>query len=275
MEITPAKFRALVWRHYRLNGRNTLPWRHTFSPYHILVSEMMLQQTQVERVIPFYWKFLERFPTVERLADAPLAEVVKVWQGLGYNRRAQKLYLAAQEIVGHYRGSFPKTAEQIALLPGVGPYTAHAVAAFAFNRDGVFIETNIRTAIIHNFFDDKENISDEQIAEILEQVSPKGKAREWYSALMDYGASLKRSGISHNTRSKKYAKQSKFAGSLREARGAILREFTKGTTSRTRLINLLGPSRKVQMKTALEALVEEGLISGNLLSAVLSQRQPR
>ena len=249
-----------MWRYYRAHGRNTLPWRHTFSPYHILVSEIMLQQTQVERVIPFYWRFLEKFPTVQRLANAPLSEVIKVWQGLGYNRRAQKLYLAAQEIVGHYRGSFPKTAEQIALLPGVGSYTAHAVAAFAFNRDGIFIETNIRTAVIHHFFDDKENISDEQIAKVLEQVSPKGKSREWYSALMDYGAYLKRSGISHNARSKKYVKQSKFVGSLREARGTILRELARGAASPVHLIELLDASRRAQMRTALQALGMEKLI---------------
>lgn len=258
--MTPTMFRALVWRHYRAHGRNALPWRHTFSPYHILVSEIMLQQTQVERVIPFYWRFLEKFPTVRRLANASLSEVIKVWQGLGYNRRAQKLYLAAQEIVEHYRGSFPKTAEQIALLPGVGPYTAHAVAAFAFNQDGVFIETNIRTAIIHHFFSGRKNISDEQITEVLEQVSPKGKAREWYSALMDYGAYLKSTGISHNAQSKKYMKQSKFVGSLREARGAILRELAKGAASQTRLTGLLGVPRRSQLRTALEALCAEGLV---------------
>ncbi|OGG76533.1 hypothetical protein A2950_02105 [Candidatus Kaiserbacteria bacterium RIFCSPLOWO2_01_FULL_55_19] len=253
-------FRKIVWAFFEKNGRNALPWRHTFSPYHILVSEIMLQQTQVQRVIPYYWKFLKKFPTVQRLANAPLSDVLKVWQGLGYNRRAQKLHRAAEEIVGHYRGSFPKTAEQIALLPGVGLYTAHAVAAFAFNRDGVFIETNIRTAIIHHFFGDKEDVPDEQIMEVLEQVLPKGKAREWYSALMDYGASLKRSGISHNARSRTYTKQSPFTGSLREARGAILRELALGAASPARLVDLLGAPRRAQMRTALRALFAEGLV---------------
>lgn len=150
-------------------------------------------------------------------------------------------------------------------LSGVGPYTARAIVAFAWNQDVIFIETNIRTTVIHHFFANKKKVSDTEIEKILERALPKGKAREWYSALMDYGAYLKRSGISHNIKSKIYAKQSKFSGSLREARGAILREFTRGVTSRSRLVNLFGSSRRVQMKKALDALVEEGLVSGNLL----------
>ena len=157
------------------------------------------------------------------------------------------------------------TVNELEALPGVGPYTARAVAAFAYNQDVVFVETNIRTAVIHHFFNKNTTIygsvSDAQILEILKKVLPKGKAREWYSALMDYGAYLKRSGISHNARSVKYAKQSEFVGSLREARGAILREFTRGITSRARLISLLGTSRRKQMKTALKALIKEGLIT--------------
>lgn len=268
--MTPTKFRAIVWRYFREHGRNSLPWRHTYSPYHILVSEMMLQQTQVERVIPFYWKFLEKFPTVERLADAPLSQVLKVWQGLGYNRRAQKLHMAAQEIVGHYRGSFPKTAEQMSLLPGVGPYTAHAVAAFAFNRDGVFIETNIRTAITHHFFEDRKEVTDDQISAVLEKVSPKGKAREWYSALMDYGAHLKRSGISHNARNPKYTRQKPLKGSLREVRGVILRELTKGGATQAALTKLFGDVRRDQVQTALTALVKEKMIEKKGVRYVLA-----
>ena len=222
----------------------------------------MLQQTQVERVIPFYTSFIKKFPTAKKLAATPLADVLKAWQGLGYNRRAKMLHAAARELASQE----VSTVSEWEALPGIGPYTARAVAAFAYNEDVVFIETNIRTAVIHHFFPNKKKVSDEEVEEVLTSIFPKGRAREWYSALMDYGAHLKRSGISHNARSYKYVKQTKFAGSLREARGALMREFTRGVTSRPRLINALGPSRKVQMRTALKALIKEGLINGNLLS---------
>jgi A/G-specific adenine glycosylase len=258
--------------HFKKHGRHDLPWRKTADVYRILVSEVMLQQTQVERVIPFYKNFIQKFPTAKKLAAASLSEVLKVWQGLGYNRRAKMLNAAAQVLASKKIHSVTELEE----LPGVGPYTARAVAAFAWNEDVVFVETNIRTVVIHHFFAKKKKISDIAIGEVLTQAFPNGRAREWYSALMDYGAYLKRSGISHNSKSKKYVKQSKFAGSLREARGAILREFTKGTTSRTKLTNLLGSSRRAQMKTALDALVTEGLINGSLLSKGLNKRpQPR
>lgn len=225
----------------------------------------MLQQTQVERVIPFYTKFIKKFPTAKKLAAAPLSEVLKSWQGLGYNRRAKLLKEAAQKLVdtASFRTRLNLVAE-LEKLPGVGPYTARAVAAFAWNENVVFVETNIRTAIIHHFFNKNtmiyHSVSDAQIEEILYEALPKGKAREWYNALMDYGASLKRSGISHNVRSKTYTKQPAFTGSLREARGAILRELARGGASPTHLADLLGAARRPQMRTALRALFTEGLI---------------
>jgi len=220
------------------------------------VSEIMLQQTQVERVIPFYKKFIKTFPTAKKLAAAPLSEVVKSWQGLGYNRRAKMLHMAAKEFVK--RKTY--TVAELESLAGVGPYTARAVAAFARNEDVVFIETNIRTAIIHDFFPKKEKVSEKEIEKILLQVLPKGKSREWYSALMDYGASLKRAGISYNTQSKTYVKQSAFVGSLREARGAILRELARGDASPVQLVELLGNARRAQLRAALRALWTEGLV---------------
>ncbi len=240
--MTPAKFRALVWRHYRAYGRHYLPWRRTRDPYRILISEVMLQQTQVERVIPFYIKFIQKFPTLRALADAPLSEVLRVWQGLGYNRRAKMLQVAAKDIVARYSGRFPNTIIEFESLPGVGPYTARAIAAFAYNEDAAVIETNIRTAIFHHFFPKRSNIKDTEVSEVLKKVLPKGRSREWYGALMDYGAYLKRSNISHNARSEKYVKQSKFSGSLREARGAILRELSREVASHVRLTGLLGVS---------------------------------
>lgn len=219
----------------------------------------MLQQTQVDRVIPFYKKFLTQFPTAKKLASAPLSDVLKAWQGLGYNRRAKLLQLAAKEL------SVRKitTVADLETLPGVGPYTARAVAAFALTVDSVVVETNIRTVIIHHFFPNKRKVTDRDIEEVLSKVLPKGKSREWYSALMDYGSYLKRSGISHNAKSPTHTKQAKFAGSLREARGAILKELTAGAATQSRLTGLLGGSRKEQLRAALDALCAEEFIVRN------------
>ena len=179
--------------------------------------------------------------------------------------RAKLLHVAVKEVVAGYGGRLPKSIPELESLPGIGPYTARAIVAFAYNQNVILVETNIRTAIIHHFFHKNSSIygtiSDTQIQEVLKKLLPKGRAREWYNALMDYGAYLKRSGISHNTKSKKYVKQSKFSGSLREARGRILRKLaTTRTASRARLSTLLGPTRRAQMHTALAALHAEGLI---------------
>ena len=269
--MIPTAFRKIVWAHYKKYGRHDLPWRPPSLKlrkgkkddvlYRVLVSEVMLQQTQVERVMPFYRKFIKQFPTAKRLTSAPLSSVLQMWQGLGYNRRAKLLREAAQKLVDkplfNTRFNLVKNLEK---LPGIGPYTARAMVAFAYNKDVVFVETNIRTAVINHFFSKKKKVSDKEIEKILARVLPKGRAREWYSALMDYGAHLKRSGMSHNLRSKKYVKQSKFIGSLREARGAILRSLAYGAASPGYLIGLLGAARRAQMRTALWALLRERLI---------------
>lgn len=254
--MTFSRFQKLVWQHYKKHGRHTLPWRKTRNLYHILVSEVMLQQTQVERVIAFYARFIQQFSSAKKLAHAPLSQVLKVWQGLGYNRRAKMLREAAKKLAS----SNLKTITELEALPGVGPYTARAIAAFAWNRDVVFVETNIRTALIHHFFPRRESVADTELVEVLQRLLPKGKAREWYSALMDYGASLKRSGISRNARSLHYAKQSKFSGSVREARGAIVRRLASHPASHRLLTNLLGSTRRTQLEEALLALLKEGFI---------------
>lgn len=261
------QFRRVVWAYYKKHGRHNLPWRKTKDPYRILVSEVMLQQTQVERVLPFYKKFVKKFPTAERLTSASLSSVLQMWQGLGYNRRAKMLRAAAKELAATRTDPIAK----LEALPGVGPYTARAVAAFAYNENVIFVETNIRTAVIQHFFPDRKEVGDSEIEETLQEALPPGKSREWYSALMDYGASLKRSGISHNTRSRHYAKQSKFTGSLREARGAILRALVLGAASPTHLINLFGDSRRVQMRAALRALWKEQLIEKDNENYILAR----
>ncbi len=259
--MNPVGFRKAVWAHYKKHGRHDLPWRKTNDPYKILVSEVMLQQTQVERVIPFYKNLLKQFPTVEKLAAAPLADVLKAWQGLGYNRRAKMLHHAAKAVVEEHKGKFPITIRELVALPGIGPYTAGAVVAFAYSQDAVFIETNIRTAVTHHFFPKKKEVTDKEIIKILERVHPKGKGREWYSTLMDYGAHLKKSGVKINNKSKHYTKQSAFKGSLREARGAILRALAAGPASRGKIGRLFGPQRESQLGEALVALVQEGLVA--------------
>jgi A/G-specific adenine glycosylase len=127
-------FRKTVLSHWRRHGRHELPWRQTENPYHILVSEIMLQQTQVDRVIPKYREFLAAFPTFRRLALASAADLLKVWQGLGYNRRALMLQRCAQAVMRDCRGRLPDTHEALCDLPGIGPYTAGAVLACGLNN---------------------------------------------------------------------------------------------------------------------------------------------
>lgn len=260
MQERIAEFRRIVWKHYRAQGRHALPWRQTHDPYKVLVSEVMLQQTQVERVIGFYESWLKEFPTVEALAAAPLSEVLKAWQGLGYNRRGKMLHDAAKAAVKDHGGKFPKNPEELEKLPGIGHYTARAVAAFAHNQDVVFIETNLRTVITHHFFPRKKLVSDSEIISLLEKALPKGKAREWYAALMDYGAYLKRNGVRINAKAKGYKKQSAFEGSGRQARGAILKALVLGPKESSLLIELMGPQRRTQMKSTLATLTKEGMI---------------
>lgn len=224
------------------------------------MSEVMLQQTQVERVIPFYEAFLTEFPTIEALSKAPLSRVLILWQGLGYNRRAKMLHEAANAVQRDHGGVMPKAVEVLETLPGVGHYTARAVAAFAYNEDVVFVETNLRTAVIHHFFPNEESVRDNDVIAVLEKAFQKGSAREWYSALMDYGAFLKRSGIRINAKSTTYAKQSAFVGSGREVRGAILRALTKGKKTESYLLSMLGPERTAQVRLQLTKLANEGLI---------------
>jgi len=259
---------------YKARGRHDLPWRDTRDPYKILVSEVMLQQTQVERVVPFYKKFIKRFPSARALARAPLREVLKEWQGLGYNRRAKYLHEAARLLSGANipgGGSrtpvrFSRSREMFAELPGVGPYTAAAVACFAFNKPEVFIETNIRTVFIHaNILQNvsMSKISDAQLLPLVEEALKKSNMppREFYWALMDYGAYLKKSGVRLNHRSKHYVKQSKFKGSARQLRGALLRELLKKPATKAELIKKFSPAWSGgEIERELIRLVREGLV---------------
>ncbi len=256
------KFVEIVWEYYRRHGRHRLPWRRTKNPYRILVSEIMLQQTQVERVIPKYALFLKQFPTITALARAPLGEVLRAWQGLGYNRRAKMLHLCAQNIVNEYGGRFPKTHSALIALPGIGHYTAGAVIAFAYNEGISIIETNIRTAIIHRFFHDDTDVPDTDIQKYVARTLDTENPREWYYALMDYGAHLKKTIGNQNSRSKHYTKQSTFKNSDRQIRGAIVRYLSLNTATRKKLHAVL-PFEIDRIDAQIERLREEGMVVRN------------
>lgn len=215
----------MVWKYYHDHGRHDLPWRQTISPYKILVSEMMLQQTQVERVVPKYRAFLRAYPSVRRLAAAPLGDVLKRWQGLGYNRRAKYLREAAIIVTDESSGRFPREISDLKHMPGVGPYTAGAIMVFAFNQPALLIETNIRQVFLHHFFADADDVSDSDVLKLVARTLPHDNPRAWYWALMDYGAHLKREYGNSNQRSRHYVRQSTFQGSDRQIRGAIIKLF--------------------------------------------------
>ncbi len=183
----------------------------------------MLQQTQAPRVVAKYEEFIRKFPAVEDLAKARLNTVLKLWQGLGYNRRALNLQRAAQEIVKNFNARFPKDMETLLTLPGVGPATAGDIMAFAFNKAETVIETNIRTVFIHHFFQDEKKIHDDKIIPLIKKTLDQKNPREWYYALMDYGAMLKKTIPNPSRRSVHYAKQSPFKGSNREILSKILK----------------------------------------------------
>ena len=217
-----AKFRRVIWNYYKKYGRQ-LPWRQTQSPYRVLVSEIMLQQTQVARVISKYKLFLKLFPTFSVLAKASVSDVLKTWQGLGYNRRALALKRLAQVVVSEYDGKLPQERTTLIDLPGIGPYTASALLVFAHDRSEVMVETNIRRTFIHFFFKNLNHISDSTLLPLIEATLDTRHPRTWYFALMDYGAMLGLTTDNANRRSAQYNRQSRFEGSLRQVRGAILK----------------------------------------------------
>jgi A/G-specific adenine glycosylase len=219
--MTKAAFNKAIWAHYRKAGRD-LPWRKTRDPYAIFVSEIMLQQTRVGRVEAFYGKFLKQFPDFRSLATAKNKDVLLAWQGLGYNRRALALQHAAKIIVRDFGGKLPRNRAALESLPGIGKGTSGSLLAFAFNKPEIFIETNIRRVFIHFFFPNAPKVTDDQIKRCIECAMDRENPREWYWALMDYGAAMPR-GANPNRRSARYKKQSTFKGSDRELRGKMLR----------------------------------------------------
>ena len=252
-------FRKKIYNYYRVQGRD-LPWRKTRNPYHILVSEIMLQQTQVERVLEKYAQFLAAFPAFPSLALAPLRKLLAVWQGMGYNRRALALKALAQKVVNEHHGKLPCDSEQLLALPGIGHYTAGAVLAFAFNKPVVFMDTNISRVFIHEFFHERGNISDKDILPLVQQTLDASDSRKWYNALMDYGAMLKKEQGNPNRRSAHYTRQSPFANSNRQVRGMILKTLVKeAPLTPARIVKKTGMDTE-RVKRNLIELEKEGFI---------------
>jgi len=274
-----ADFKKTVCDFYKKHARD-LPWRHDTSAYRIVVSEIMLQQTQAPRVVRKFDPFIKKFPSFAALAKAPTLDVLKEWQGLGYNRRALNLHRLAKTVMEKYVGKLPKTYNELVDLPGVGPNTAGSILAFAFNVPYPFIETNIRSVYIHFFFSKVEKkegrkackkIKDEQIMPIIEKTlgeatksGPfKKNPREWYYALMDYGVFLKRTLPNPSRRSAHHVQQSRFEGSNRQLRARILR-FVMEKPRTLKEIKKEYADRKhpmEQVRKNMENLVKEGFLT--------------
>lgn len=233
-----------------------MPWRETSDPYLITISEVMLQQTQVSRVLVKFPEFIAAFPDFGSLAGVGVADILKVWQGMGYNRRALNLQKLGQRVITDYDGQLPSDPSELVMLPGIGPHTAGSIAAFAFNRPSVFVETNIRRVFIHHFFEDLDGVSDKQLLPLVEAALDRDNPREWYWALMDYGAMLAKSMPNPNRRSQHYAVQSKFEGSDRQIRGQILRVLMAGPSD---LAEISDPRRdKIITDLMAEGFIEQG-----------------
>jgi A/G-specific adenine glycosylase len=259
---TPATIRAFrkkVLAHYRSHGR-AMPWRETRDPYRILVSEVMLQQTQVDRVRAKYAEFLAAFPDLAALAAAPLARVLAAWQGLGYNRRAVALHRSARILQLEHRGSVPDDTAALLALPGIGAATAASIRAFAFDAPVVFIETNIRRVFIHEFFPGRDAVADAELLPLVAAALDARSPREWYYALMDYGTALARLVPNPNRRSRAYTRQSRFEGSDRQVRGAILRALVGGAALTVGAVALAAGGDRERVRRLLGDLEREGFV---------------
>lgn len=251
-------FQQVVWEYYRDN-RRPMPWRDHIYPYHVVVSEIMLQQTQVSRVLTKFVEFTGQFPTFEALARAPLGDVLRAWQGMGYNRRGKYLQQVAQIVADEYGGVLPDDPSILVKWPGIGPATAASIVCYAYDKPVVFIETNIRRVFIHHFFHDKEGVDDRDIWPLVAEAMDKQKPREWYYALMDYGTHLAKTVPNPNRRSRHHSVQSTFEGSRRQVRGAVLRALS-GASGGMTMAELEQVVSDERLEEVLGAMEREGLI---------------
>lgn len=251
------EFQTLVYSHYDSTGKG-MPWRINTKPYFIVVSELMLQQTQSSRVIPKFKSFIEAFPTFENLASADFRDVLEHWDGLGYNRRAKFIHRLAKEVIERFNGELPNTRGELESLPGIGPGTSGAILAYAFNKPAAYIETNIRAVYIHHFFADQDEVDDRDILRKVEQTLDTDNPRQWYWALMDYGVYLKSTLPNPSRRSKHHTKQSKFEGSDRQLRAQILKKLLSSPMTHTSLQKAL--SNDLRLERIIASLLKERMI---------------
>lgn len=273
-----AAFQDKVYEQGRIHYRE-FGWRTTTSPYEIWISEVMLQQTQTSRVEGRWQHWMSRFPSVEHLAAAETSEVLLEWQGLGYNRRALAVHRAAQAIAE--LPAFPSETKELVALPGIGPATAGGIRAFAFNLPAIYLETNVRSVLIHELFDPSEVVSDKVLNQILERVcpadasNPERTPRVWYYALLDYGAYLKKVIPNPSRRSKSYTRQSTFKGSHRQKRAALLRLLMESSsTSLTQIPQQTAPKTPEELLYLLETkerVVEAGELKVDDVKEILEE----
>lgn len=258
-QVVIKTFQNIIYLYFKQYGRD-FPFRKEINPYTVVVSEMMLQQTQTNRVAEKFQQFIQEFPNFKSLADAPLNNVLEVWQGLGYNRRAVALKTIAQKVVNEFDGILPADLEILKSLPQIGHNTASSIVAFAFNMPTFFIEVNIRRVYIYFFFPGKSSIQDKVIMPIVRKTLDRSNVRKWYYALMDYGVMLKKSHPELNKRSAHYRKQSKFKGSNREIRGKILKLLIASSyLTEAEIFKELKINSK-KLKEILRLLIKEGFI---------------
>ncbi|MDY6769142.1 MAG: A/G-specific adenine glycosylase [Candidatus Nanohaloarchaea archaeon] len=269
MDVEQLQDELLDW--YQENKRD-LPWRRTDDPYEVLVAEIMLQQTQVSRVVPKWEAFLDRFPTVEELADAPLGDVLELWDGLGYNNRAKYLKQAAEQVVDEFGGEFPRDPEQLEELQGVGEYTANAVASFAFNNGGPVFDTNVRR-LLYRFHG---AAGDDELKAFHEQIFPEGESRVWNNAVMELGAEVCVDGTPRcrecpwrqdctafrkkNFETPDIQSQSSFEGSWRQYRAKVLKLLMDAALDRDAIEEELALPDEYDLDELLAELQEEGMI---------------
>ena len=255
-------FQDIIYSYFKQHGRK-FPFRDKIKPYYVLISEIMLQQTQTSTVSEKFLNFIKSFPDFEALSKAPKQKLLKAWQGLGYNRRAIALKTIAEKVVNEYDGKLPDSVETLKKLPQIGKNTAGAIVAFAFNKPTYFIETNIRRVFIYFFFSNKKNVDDKEIISLVEATADNEEPRKWYYALMDYGVMLKKTHPELNKRSAHYRKQAQFKGSNREIRGKILKILlNKKEILMTELETQLNVENK-RLISILKQLEKEGFIENN------------
>lgn len=254
------RFRNMIYEYYGEHGRS-MPWRETDDPYRILVSEIMLQQTQVARVLPKYREFVERWPSIESLAEASLRDVLAAWQGLGYNRRGRALHTIAKIVVSDHDGLLPGTEEELLALPMVGTATAAAILAFAHGVPAVYLETNVRRVFLYFFFEGRTDVRDREILPLAEVTLDRGDPRHWSYALMDYGVLLKERLVNPNRNSAAHSRQSAFEGSNRQIRGRIVAYLVEhGGTALSEISNAL-PFESPRIASCAEDLRREGMVA--------------